>query len=125
MKQQKLKKSKKGGADPKSKGKGKAKSKPEKPLPILGIMNLADGTVKETPRLVSFKVPEEGPSFVLYTLEPKKDKKSNVMEINTIWFGIGRITNFMVCLSSGTPLETTIAPTFVVNIIMAKSMDNF
>jgi acetyl esterase/lipase len=67
----KLKKPKKGEEGDKK----KKEPKPEKPLPMLGIMDLADGKITKVERLVDFKVPEEGPSFVLYRLEPKKKEK--------------------------------------------------
>lgn len=53
----------------------KAKKKPEEqPKGGIGIMNLADGSVATAERVKSFKVPEEGGSFVAYLLEPPQKK---------------------------------------------------
>ena len=48
----------------------------EKPTSSLGIMNLADGGVTVIDRVKGFRVPEEGPAFVVYHLEkPKSENK--------------------------------------------------
>ena len=59
----------------------KAKKKPEdQPKPGIGIMSLATGEVAAAERVKSFKVPEDGGSFIAYLLEPpvkKADAKSS------------------------------------------------
>jgi dipeptidyl aminopeptidase/acylaminoacyl peptidase len=54
----------------------KEKKKPEDmPKNGLGIMDLATGTVTRIERVKNFRVPEDGPGFVAYLLEPKPEEK--------------------------------------------------
>ena len=54
----------------------KDKKKPEDmPKNGLGIMDLANGTVTRAERVKNFRVPEDGPGFFAYLLEPKPEEK--------------------------------------------------
>ncbi|HVQ40377.1 MAG TPA: hypothetical protein VMS31_22740, partial [Pyrinomonadaceae bacterium] len=54
----------------------KDKKKPEDmPRNALGVMDLANGTVKRIEKVKSFQVPEDGSGFVAYLLEPKPEEK--------------------------------------------------
>ena len=51
-----------------------AKKKPEEmPRPGMAVMELATGVVTTTPRVRSFQVPEEGASWIAYSMEPKAE----------------------------------------------------
>jgi dipeptidyl aminopeptidase/acylaminoacyl peptidase len=54
----------------------KEKKKPEDmPKNGLGIMDLSNGTVTRVERVKTFRVPEDGPGFIAYLLEPKPEEK--------------------------------------------------
>jgi len=57
-------------------GKAKGKDAPKEPKSGLGIIRLADGRTETFERVKNFKVPKEGPAFVVYHLEkPEKKEK--------------------------------------------------
>jgi len=62
-------------ATAKGEKKGGAPKKVEKPFASLGILDLATGTVEVVERVKSFNVPNDGPSLVVYHLDPAPPAK--------------------------------------------------
>jgi hypothetical protein len=54
----------------------KDKKKPEEmPKNALGLMDLSNGTVKRIEKVKNFQVPEDGPGYIAYLLEPRPEEK--------------------------------------------------